>query len=333
MIFCGENEKFFINKGMNFLLVRSPCYELNSNSTLQENVWYELEGEISPCVFVFENSSPVFVDLALCKTQFKNLIAHSKTNKKEDVSTGKAQNPTLETNNSCNLHPNMFCFSYLGNFYYIIHPTNQFCPSFASVKFQNRIYTIVTGQTLFISADGECILSCEVENITFSREQGMSNHLVLFFEGKRKFFVLIKDKQLVYSSYYDEINSSENELYLMNRLNDSLNHGRVYHLNNGKTEDYLVYLDDYEMHLKCDFTPFVFLDCVHAENYNYASQLLIEDLRPRSPKSIADFFPDFDYFLPIKENTVCLIKQHKCSIVRFELEQNQISNITIEETN
>ena len=76
-------------------------------------------------------------------------------------------------------------------------------------------------------------------------------------------------------------------------------------------ENYLVYLDNYDLNLKEKFLPFVFLDCVLAGNFKYCNNLLCEDVKQEKDEDIKEFFPQFDWFYPLEDKTFALIKKNK----------------------
>ncbi len=196
-------------------------------------------------------------------------------------------------------------------------------------KFKNYEIEVQISNKFFVSINSE--LKCEknVENLTYSHYEILGELCLIYFNGQRNFLVVIKDLDVVFASYYDECNEHESEKYFMVRQNDSLNHGRVCHIKDKEFSTYLVYLDEEELNLKSDFVPFVFLDCILAENFKYCNQLLKEEVRVEIAEMIKSFFPEFDYFYPIKEKTFVLINKNTLAgIFEFSVIDNQISNIT-----
>lgn len=224
---------------------------------------------------------------------------------------------------------NVSYINYKGNNYFYIDKACFSESKTIKINFKNKDYLITISSKLFVYVDGEVILDKKVENITYSHYQEFKNHLVVFFEDKAKFALIIKDGNVKCADFYDEINIDDNELYLMKRLHDSLNHGKVYCVNNEGYSDYLIYLDDNELNLKPELTAPVFLDLLKAGNFSYCNHLLAENLRPKESKDIAKFFPEFDMFLEVEDNVFCLIKNNtQAGIVKFEID-NLITNISL----
>ena len=222
----------------------------------------------------------------------------------------------------------IFKINALGNSYYIFNPSQHSDTSFLKITSQNKEYFISISNKLIIMYDNEIILKCDVLDVEFCHYEEDKNFLILYFNGLRKFFVVIESGKVVCSSYYDEYNSSTTEKLFMCKLLDSLNHGRVFKLSGGKIEEYVVYLDDYDLKLKPRFICYAFLDCVAAKNYNYCNNLLTSDLRQQPSANMAKFFPDFDYYFEVEENKVVLINKNALAgIYKFEIENNLICNI------
>lgn len=199
--------------------------------------------------------------------------------------------------------------------------------SFWCIKHRSNNYYICLNSYLTISFDGKEILKVLVDKINFSHSVELENNLILFFNGVRNFIVVLSDGEAKVCSYYDEINNQEKEIVIMCKLNDCLNHGRVYKIGK-EVENYLVYLDDNELNLKSEFVGVVFLDCLIAKNYNYCNSLLTEEIKQEQASSIKEFFPEFDFYVPIKQNKFILINKNALAgICEFEVSNNQIVNI------
>lgn len=217
---------------------------------------------------------------------------------------------------------------YKNNEYYFLFPQNCVKSENVQLKYQNRTIIISLSSSLIINIEGEKILEQKVENLTYSHFEISNQHCVIYFVGKRKFVVIIKDAELKCASYYDEINVKDNEYFFMCKQFDSLNHGKVFHLKDNKCDDYLVYLDDFDLNLKSEFVACVFLDCLIAGNLNYANNLLCEELQQKDSSKLLNFFPNFDLFYVIEENVCALFKKNTLAgIYNFEIKDNLISNI------
>ena len=181
---------------------------------------------------------------------------------------------------------------------------------------------------IVLSCCGDVIFEREVEQLNYSHFEVINGFCLIYFSGKRDFVIVLKDKEIIFSDYYDEYNVNENERLFMVRLFDSLNHGKVLRIDGKDFETYLVYLDDNDLELKRDFVSHVFLDCVKAGNLKYANNLLCDNLKMEQVNLIQKFFPDFDYFYPIGQNEFVLTnKKALAGIFEFELINDKISNI------
>ncbi len=217
---------------------------------------------------------------------------------------------------------------YKSDKYVILYPKKIFAPSVNILKIQGKDVVLSISNELTISYDSEMLLNAEVGKIKYSHFETRDDYTVIYFDGNRKYVVILKGKEICCADYYDEINISDNELYLMTRQYDSLNHGKVYSIKDKKFDKYLIYLDEEDMNMKSNFSTSVFLDALLAENYNYCNQLLSSDIRPNDASEIKAFFPEFDDFFPLDDCTVALIKKYTLvGIFEFELSENIIQNI------
>ncbi len=204
-------------------------------------------------------------------------------------------------------------------------PQNFFDVQFLNLN-NTSVFISVTNR-LKISIDNVRVIDEEVGMIEFSQVEKLGEFSIIYFEGERKFVVILKGKEVCGYGYYDEINKKKDEIYFMCRLKDSLNHGRVFHIST-KFEEYLVYLDDFELKLKPEFVHLVFLDCMLANNLKYCNALLDEGLKQKDEKEIKNFFCDFDYFFPLKNcAAACFKKNALVGIYKFEISNCSISNI------
>ena len=218
--------------------------------------------------------------------------------------------------------------NYKNNEYYFIFPQMYNRCENVQLKYQNKSITISLNSSLTINIEGEKILEQQVEDLAYSHYEITNQHCVIYFVGKRNFVVIIKDSELKCASYYDEINLKDNEYFFMCKQFDSLNHGKVFHLKDNQFDDYLVYLDDFDMNLKIEFVACVFLDCLIAGNLNYANNLLCEELQQKDSSKLLKFFPNFDWFYMIEENVCALFKKNTLAgIYNFEIKDNLITNI------
>lgn len=203
-------------------------------------------------------------------------------------------------------------------------------PNYFSTRFMFKSKEIELNLSSDLKVYLNKALICEenVENLKFSHFEIVGDICLIYFEGERNYLLVIFDDEIKFSNYYDECNCLKNEKYFMSKLNDSLNHGLICHIFDGKVETYLAYLDDDELNLKTEFVAFVFLDCVKAKNFNYCNELLCDNLKIKEKDQLEKFFPEFDYFYPLSENKFMLAKKNTLAgIYSFEIENNRISNI------
>lgn len=282
---------------MIFLISRQECELAELNITILPNVKYELTKiENKYYTFLFDGE-PVCVNL------FKIL------------------------NNAA--HKHILKVNFNGNVYLFFNflPTQPI--NVLDVQIDNLCFNLVISNNLIINVNGNTILNEPCRDVTFSHFEKFKGYTFLFFNGKRKYYVLLKQGELICNGYYDEINKTESEIYVLTKLFDALNHGRVCHIKDDY-ENYLVYLDENELKLKPEMNFLIFLDCLKAKNYKYCNNLLAENLKQQTPEDIAKFFNEFDYFYPESENTaLCFKKNALVGIYKFELENNLISNIVV----
>ncbi len=280
---------------MNYLIPTFDCVVFDGSFTeLKEDVKYEVH-MCENCGIVFSKNNSSFFVLDFSSLD-KNIL---KVNDRKDV-------------------------------YYFIFKQNK--NDFFTTKFTFKSSDIFINLSSNLKITVNDVLICEedVENLNFSHYEIFKDLCLIYFEGDRNFVVVLKERELIVATYYDEFNESENEKIFMTKLNDSLNHGKVFQIKDNKLEEYLVYLDEEDLNLKSEFTPFVFLDCVKAKNFTYANQMLNENLKLKDEKEIKNFFPKFNCFYPINKNRFVLINKNTLAgIYEFNIENDLISNIIL----
>lgn len=213
--------------------------------------------------------------------------------------------------------------------YHFLFNNFENSPFFTSWKLNNKILSLSVARELIISIDGEVICKELVNNLCYSHYEILNNICYVYFEGKRNYVVAIKSDKVLFATYYDECNIKHEAKYFMCRLNDSLNHGKVYEITGENFTSFLVYLDDEALNLKSEFVSLVFLDCLMAGNLKYCNNLLCDNLKMQDESNISHFFEDFDFIFPIDETTVILLKKNTLAgIYSFEIKDNLIYNIT-----
>ncbi len=276
---------------MNYLISKLNCFVLELKLKIDANAKYKIENLENEFYTFIVNDKPLFV----------NFLEKNKHLTKID---------------------------YLGDSFFFLFFNSNELNDVQLIKCNNADVLISFGDRLKLFVDGQPAVDFENLNFCYSHQETFNAYTILYFEGVRKFFVLLKGREVCAYDFFDEINKGENEIYFMAKLFDSLNHGRVYHVEKGEFNSYLVYLDEFELNLKPEFCPLVFLDCLLAKNYKYCANLLDENIRPSEEKLIKDFFTEFDYYYPLKQNAVALFKKNApAGIYEFETLNQLITNI------
>ena len=135
------------------------------------------------------------------------------------------------------LNDNVKKVKYKSNEFYFLKSNTKWNQGFYQFKYQSKQVCIALFENLIISIDGETILNEQVEGIYYSHFEIKNQICFIYFTGKRKYVVVLQNNEIKVSSFYDEINISENEFYFMCKLYDSLNHGRVFHIKDKNVEE------------------------------------------------------------------------------------------------
>ena len=275
---------------------------------------------------------PLF-DCVLCDDEniilYKNVqYSCENVDNKNFIVIGKNNGTPFLFNFVDKLNSNVEKVEYKSNQYYFLKPTKNCNQGFYQFKYQNKQVCVGLFENLIISIDGETILNEQVSDITYSHFEIKNQMCFIYFSGKRNYVVVLQNSEVKINSYYDEINIKDDEFYFMCKLNDSLNHGKVFHIKDKTFENYLVYLDNFDLNLKPNFVSSVFLDCVKAKNFDYANNLLSADLKQKNAQNISKFFVEFDNFFSINETEVILLKKNTLAgIYSFEIQNLEITNI------
>ncbi|MBE7076553.1 MAG: hypothetical protein E7374_01530 [Clostridiales bacterium] len=200
-------------------------------------------------------------------------------------------------------------------------------PTFTFFKYNMKYVSVSLFDCLTITVDGEKVFHKRIKNVEYSKFEIVGSYCLIYFLGVRNFVVALKGNECVFADFYDEQNVEVNSRIFMKKIHDSLNHGKVMKVENGKHEDYLIYLDDDEMKLKKEFVPLVFLDCIKCKNLKYANEMLNEEIKQDNEKNLMEFFEEFDMIFPFKENYILIKKNTLAGIFKFEVKDNKISNI------
>lgn len=198
-----------------------------------------------------------------------------------------------------------------------------------SFNYGKSIVSISIHSKIVVCINGSIVYEDYARNLKYSNFRIYDGFCLIYFTGDRKFLLALKDEKCVCYGFIDECNEVQDELLYLERLKDSLNHGRVYRFNNQSIETYLVYLDEEDMAMKKELTGCVFLDCVKAGNLRYANSILSAEIRQDDCNQIRSFFGEFDYYFMIDNEKFILINKNTLSgIFTFEYSDNLITNIT-----
>ena len=215
-----------------------------------------------------------------------------------------------------------------GDEYYFLDLNIDNKCSTAVFKYQNNIIAVSILDRLSIVCNGEVLLYEDIRGVEYSHFEISHEKCFIYFKGIRDYVVILKGREVLANTYFDEYNEESGERYYLYRLHDSLNHGRVYHVSDKGCEDYLVYLDEEELNLNEELVGEVFLDCVMSGNLKYANQMMMEDIRQDDPNRIKSFFKEFDYYYPISREKFVLTKKNTLAgIYQFQYSNLEISNI------
>lgn len=236
----------------------------------------------------------------------------------------------FELTNKCADTKNAICFEHKHNFYIFL----KFFPIvdcfYTQFSFKGANIGICLAADISISINGEQKFKVKNKNLTFSHFEEHGNFCFVHFVGKTNFVAILNGQKIVFANYYHQVNFAKQEFYFLTKLKDTLNQGEVCHIVNNKAENYLVYLDEYDLHLKPEFLPSTFLDCLLAKNYGYCNRLLAENLRQQNPQNIKDFFGKFDSFCTIETNCCALFEKDAYKgICEFEILNDKIVNIVV----
>ncbi len=197
-----------------------------------------------------------------------------------------------------------------------------------SLKVKNKQYFLSVGNKLTISSDNGIICDLEInKNIQFSSFEEIGERVAFYFEGKRKYVVIVSGEKLEYANYYDEVNFGDGEYLFMTRLQDCVNHGKVAKISDGKFEQYLIYLDDYEMKMKSEFVHLVFMDCLLVGNFKYCNELLDLGIKQKNEAKLKDFFEEFDDYIPFDRLVFLFKKNTLAGVYEFIVNGLKIENI------
>lgn len=275
---------------------------------------------------------PLFDCCLLSKNIHLNLIANvpyliSEINEEVFLISSKTGKILFAINSKFTNSENCFKVNYENNEYVFLFYESKSIFTVNEIKFLNSPILIGCGENLSISYNGEIVFEKQIE-LEYSHFEVLNGLCLIYFTGQRKYVVIVDKTEIKFENFYDEFNRIGDELYFMSKCYDSLNHGKVAHIHNGKFEEYLVYLDENDLKLKSEFVANVFVDCILSGNLKYANSLLHKDLQQENENNIKNFFNDFNSSIFIEENICVLIRKNTLSgVFKFEVVNKQISNI------
>ena len=211
--------------------------------------------------------------------------------------------------------------------YLFLYPNIVFNPNSVNFSYNKQQVIVSTGREVSVCVDGEAVVSSSAK-VRYSHFVVKGSLCIIYFEGARKFLVVLENKAVKFADFYDDVNVEGENLWFLKRLHDSLNHGKVVEIKNNKFDSYLVYLDDNELKLQSEFCSLVFLDCLMAGNLKYCNSLLSDTLTQEDEKQIKTFFPEFDEIYPVSEKKFILINKNTLAgIYEFDIKDCKIENI------
>jgi len=220
------------------------------------------------------------------------------------------------------------CVEIENNTFIFLLPQFRLETNFIAFKVLNKDFCLSVSNNLFLTIDGEVLLDKQLNaQLKFSHYEQIGEYCLIYLNGDKKFVIITKNNEMLFADFYSEINTENGNRIFLNRLNDSLNHGKVASLKNKKFETYLVYLDNNELKMKNDFTFLIFLDCFMAGNFNYCNNLLADDIKQKNVENIKLFFTSFDFYIPFNNIVFTFKKNTLAGVYKFELNNNRIENI------
>lgn len=246
-----------------------------------------------------------------------------------DLESGQSRFIDLMRIDSSRLKEGLMSFHYRGDDYIFLYPFSSRESVVSLAKCFNKDLLISLSRELVLSYAGNEIFRQEVRPLEYSTCEELGEYCILYFEGERKFAVILKSDVVLMTDYYDEINIDGKERFFMTRLSDEFAHGKVCCIKDGKFDSYLISLDEARMNADRRFVVQAFMDALKVGNYKMCNSILAPDIQQEEPSGIASFFPDFDDYYPIREDAVVLIKKNALAgIYEFEIRDSLISNIT-----
>lgn len=225
------------------------------------------------------------------------------------------------------LNYEIFHIDYSGNRYYIMSKLEKQL-FMTTIKYKNSTLNINISDRLYITSDGELILTQCVDGLQYSHFEMRQNYLFVYFKGVRDYVVIIKNKEVKIASYYDEINILENEIVFLCKCCDCISHGKVFGINkDGVYEDYLVYISDRQ--IKDDsFIGLAFMDAIIVGNYKFANNLMSDSMRLDDAGQLTDFFCECDDYIVLEKNVYATINKNTLAgIYELIITDGKIDNI------
>ena len=154
---------------MNYLISKLPCFVLELKLKLNANAKYKIEIPENEFYTFIVNGKPIYV----------NFLENNKHLTKID---------------------------YLGDVFFFLFFNCDELNAVQTIKCNNADVLISFGERLKLFVDGQPAVDFENLNFEFSHQETFNAYTILYFEGQRKFFVLLKGKEVCAYDFFDEIN-------------------------------------------------------------------------------------------------------------------------------
>ena len=164
-----------------------------------------------------------------------------------DIESGQSRFIDLTRTDSSYLQDCLMTFHYRGDDYIFLYPFSSRESVVSLAKCFNKDLLISLSRELVLSYEGNEIFRQEVRPLEYSTREELGEYCILYFEGERKFAVILQSDIVLMADYYDEINIDGKERFFMTRIRDEFTHGKVCCIKDGKFDLYLISLDEVRM--------------------------------------------------------------------------------------
>ena len=213
---------------------------------------------------------------------------------------------------------------------------NEFLCSSQSLKTHVEIFdckknnlSINVGQQHFYDS----LFGCEESSIS-----SVENYIIISYKAGEHYYIYIFDtkngKRLLHCGIAQfELNESEKKLTIIEKLNDSLSHGRIIDISlteNFKAEDAgLIYLNG-SPEIICK--EIAFFDCIKAGNFKLAQSLMTLELKcVLTQEAASKYFENYSKILQSKIDFKFYLLDglNSATEIVFEMKDNLINNLKI----